>query len=73
MTKLAQAKLKQGYVSKAQPRTCMHCTHYKMDRMEVVNGFDLSRYNVDRHLRCGLGGFKVMKMGTCNLWERKLE
>lgn len=64
MSKQSEAKRKQGYVPKAIPQTCMNCFHFKKDT-EVRDGY-CGEYKEDKNLRCGLGGFAVKKMGTCN-------
>jgi hypothetical protein len=70
MSKQSEAKAKQGYISVLE-RACSNCAHFKRDRilpkMYVAGGrFDKEENKVDANLRCGLGGFAVKKMGTCN-------
>lgn len=71
MSKQSEAKEKQGYVPKMEPQACMNCANFKFD-----NGFhnqDLygERYPKVFNFRCGIGGFAVKKMGTCNEWSGK--
>ena len=66
MSKQATAKLRQGYVAKAQPRTCAYCRHFTREQIPMSTPW--RTYLKDTNLRCALGGFKVMKMGTCNAW-----
>jgi hypothetical protein len=66
MSKQSEAKEKQGYVPKLQPQACMHCKNFEHE--QVLMKTPWSSYTKDTNLRCKLGGFKVMKMGTCNEW-----
>jgi len=62
MSKQSDSKEKQGYNPKAAQRTCSTCTYYQSDIRP-------DEYNMERNIRCGLGGFAVKKMGLCNEWE----
>jgi len=66
MSKQSEAKEKQGYVPKAKPKTCVNCKHFAHEQILMKTPW--SSYTKDTNLRCTLGGFKVMKMGTCNEW-----
>lgn len=66
MSKQSEAKEKQGYVRKAIPQTCVNCASFKCDSQTGFGG-----YTIMRNLRCGIGGFKVMKSGTCNEFSGK--
>ena len=59
MSKQSQAKAIQGYRTK--PDTCTTCQHYR-SKIEAH-----SYGQVESERRCGLGGFAVNKMGTCNM------
>lgn len=66
MSKQSEAKANQGYVAKPVPKTCMNCQHYRsdlIDRPPTRNGVI---YTDEKNLRCGIGGFAVKKMATCN-------
>jgi hypothetical protein len=77
MSKQSEAKKKQDYVPKAIPQTCGNCGNLEQtpyyysvetnDRIEGLNP-DESKYALTYYdnLRCGIGGFAVRKMGTCN-------
>ena len=68
MSKQSDQKLFQGYVAKTK-RMCAHCKHFKSD---FIRETYLDRlWTRETNLRCGLGGFKVMKTGLCNAWEGK--
>ncbi len=69
MSKQSEAKEKQGYVSKAIPQTCVNCACFTNE--EIVMKTPWSSYTKSINQRCGIGGFKVMKMGTCDEWNGK--
>jgi len=69
MSKQSDAKAAQGYIAKAVPQTCGNCKHFQFERVNA-NAADMgkpmvSEYWVDANLRCGIGGFAVKKLGTC--------
>lgn len=59
MSKQSHAKAIQGY--RVKPDTCATCIHYQSKIDHVM------AYQVESEKRCGLGGFAVNKMGTCNM------
>jgi hypothetical protein len=64
MSKESEAKKKQGYVPKATPQVCMNCASYRSEiKTETEYGSTWEK-EVNKH--CAIGGFEVMKMGTCN-------
>lgn len=65
MSKQSEAKVLQGYVAKPVPKTCMNCQHFKSDNV-LSNTWMGKDYYKETNLRCGLGGFAVKKMATCN-------
>ena len=67
MSKQSEAKEKQGYTPKATPRTCATCGHFQMDTVERESFGQ--KWTEDKNLRCGIGGFAVKKMATCNMWS----
>lgn len=69
MTKQSEAKEKQGYIPKLKPPACVNCKNFTHE--EIIMKTPWSSYVKDTNLRCALGGFKVMKMGTCNEWSSK--
>ena len=71
MSKQSKAKQTQGYMPKAEPRTCVTCMHFQMDTIERESYGQT--WKEDKNLRCAIGGFAVKKMGTCNLWTTKQE
>lgn len=67
MSKQSEAKIDQGYEQKPVPRTCANCQHFKSDNvLSYVGHFDGKEYFKESNLRCGIGGFAVKKMATCN-------
>lgn len=73
MSKQSELKAKQGYVSKAAPRTCQNCSYFEFDRVQIrkPTEWDAEGWFEDKNLRCTLGGFTVKKMGTCNEFNPK--
>lgn len=80
MSKQSEAREQQGYVAKAIPLVCGNCAHYKFDNelpswMQEENikspGKWPDTYKQEQNKRCGLGGFAVKKMGTCDQWGGK--
>jgi hypothetical protein len=72
MSKQSDAKKKQNYVPKAVPRTCSTCKNFLFDHVQVISPHRYmppNGYWDDKNLRCGLGGFAVKKMGTCDCYE----
>ena len=67
MSKQSEAKNKQGYIRKLKPRACMNCKNFTHELILIKTPW--SSYTKDTYLRCTIGGFKVMKMGTCNEWS----
>lgn len=69
MSRQSEAKTRQGYVPKAEPATCMNCTHFAYD----MDWYDEAKqYPREVNLCCTLGDFAVKNMATCNLFERKI-
>lgn len=72
MSRQSKAKLAQGYVLKAIPKTCSTCLHLRMDIVPVLGMHGQpSEYTRETNLRCGLGGFAVKKMATCNEYAER--
>lgn len=67
MSKQGEAKAAQGYIDKVVPKVCSGCRHYKSDMFELKGAFGES-YKEEKNKRCGIGGFAVKKLGTCNEW-----
>ena len=68
MSKQSEAKYLQGYVDKAEPRVCMTCAQYRSVIVKA-NRHGYGGYSEEKNKHCGVGGFSVKKMGTCDLWE----
>ena len=68
MSKQQDAKKAQGYEPK--PRVCGSCAHFLSDIIDEPTKYNPS-YQRETNMRCGLGGFAVKKMGTCNQFEKK--
>ncbi len=72
MSKQSESKLSQGYEPKPVPKTCANCQHFKSDNaLSYVGAFDGKEYFKESNLRCGIGGFAVKKMATCNQFMEK--
>ena len=69
MSKQSEAKIQQGYVDKAVPKTCGQCLHFTSDTVTRTTIW-LEAYTIESNLRCSIGGFAVKKMATCNLFNK---
>jgi len=67
MSKQQDAKTAQGYTPKAEPTTCGNCIHFRSE----LDAPEKYGYQKEINIRCGLGGFAVKKLGTCNQWAKK--
>lgn len=63
-SKQEQAKQDQGYTKEL--KKCSNCKHFEFEVEVHRFGFEEKK-----KLRCGIGGFKVMKSAVCGLWEQK--
>lgn len=62
MSRHANAKVEQGYEPKPVLKVCENCLHFNpTGNYSEAFGNEL--------VRCALGGFKVKKKATCNLFE----
>lgn len=66
MSKQSDAKKQQGYVAKAIPKTCVNCSSF------LFETFNRNGWSEEKNLRCGIGGFAVKKMGSCNEFDPKI-
>lgn len=73
MSKQSDAKKKQNYQAKPIPKTCANCKHFLFDTVKTHEGttWRPEGWFADKNLRCGIGGFAVKKMGTCDSVEMK--
>lgn len=76
MSKQTDAKTRQGYSPKAVPHTCGNCRHCLPVMGEVLAYINPQSFMDGTHMvptqvsqKCGLGGFAVKKMGTCEVFE----
>lgn len=71
MSKISVLKEELGYNPKPDPRVCKTCAHFKSDIVtkEAYGG----KWTEEKNLRCGIGGFAVKKMASCDKWERSLD
>ena len=69
MSKQSDAKLRQGYVQSPIPTTCPNCNNYRSKKKERSGIF--STWIEESDKRCGLGGFAVKKMATCEKFQPK--
>ena len=61
----------QGYDPKPGSRTCGKCAHFTSNvRREPSRVYD-GYYTIETNQRCGIGGFAVKKLATCNKFEPK--
>lgn len=68
MSKQSMAKARQGYTPKAVPTTCATCEHFTSDKIIMTTPW--SKYTKETNVRCKIGGFKVMRMGSCLEWRK---
>lgn len=68
MSKQSDAKEKQGYTKVL--KTCGNCQHLSKET-ERLRGY-FGRYEIDKKLRCNIGGFAAQKMATCDRHELKI-
>lgn len=72
VSKQAQAKIEQGYVTKPVWPVCGNCDHFHSERRVVeTDHISGTEYTEEIGLRCGLGGFKVGKSGACEQHKKK--
>lgn len=69
-TKIAQAKERQQYTDKLIPSTCSNCAHFHSKVEEMPRQWG-GTWVKESNLRCGIGGFKVKKLGSCSEWAGK--
>lgn len=67
MSKQTDAKAAQGYQNKPVFPVCSNCRHFTSEAQVREGTF--STWTHETNLRCTIGGFKVMKMATCNEHE----
>jgi hypothetical protein len=70
-TKIAQAKERQQYTDKLIPSTCSNCAHFQSKVEERKSTWGNYTWTHESQLRCGIGGFKVKKLGSCSEWAGK--
>lgn len=68
MSSQSRAKSVQNYNAKAIPQTCANCANYKSEF--IVSTWN-PEYKQEKNLRCGIGGFAIKKMGTCDIFVGK--
>jgi hypothetical protein len=64
MSKQSEAKKHQNYNPKPEHACCANCESLTFD-VEKYIGYGKKEYENYKNLRCAIGGFKVMKRGTC--------
>ena len=69
MSKQSIAKAEQGYDPKPVWPICSRCANFRSN-LEQNDG-EYGSWTVETEIRCAVGGFKVMKTGTCKQWEEK--
>jgi hypothetical protein len=73
MSKVAKAKEVQGFQVKPIHPRCADCKNFSFDVIREKSTWGSAIYVSEKNLRCTLGGFKVGKNSTCNLFERKAD
>ena len=67
MSKVTEAKKKQGYVS--QPRSCGTCSRVRFDLVEVAKPY-LGLMIENKNIRCEIGGFAVKVNSSCDEYDK---
>ena len=67
MSKQADAKKQQGW--RKTPRTCANCKSFTSKVEQVKSEWSNHFWVKESELRCTVGGFKVGKRNTCDLWD----
>ena len=67
MSKQQDKRIMQNYRDKPVWPECRNCEHFKSDKVDVQG----TGWVEEKNLRCGLGLFKVAKLGTCDRHEPK--
>ena len=65
MSKQSDAKEKQNYRDKPKWPECRNCIHFMSDEFKDQH----TGWTSEANIRCNLGGFKVLKMATCDKHE----
>ncbi len=71
MSKQEEAKKSQNYRAKPEWQECRYCLYFRSDKVEMPAAGGGGTYVEEKNLRCFLGGFKVAKLGTCDLFVYK--
>lgn len=71
MSKQTDAKARQGYNLKPIMPVCSTCRYYT-SRMESGKTSWGAKWNQEKELRCGIGGFAIKKMASCDEWGLKV-
>lgn len=61
-----QEKAKQAQDYRKDPMQCSNCENFEFEIEKNQFG-----YIEQKKLRCGIGGFKVLRSAVCGLWEQK--
>ena len=72
MSKQSENKKAQEYQASPIVPTCSNCTFFE-SKMVRTYYTSLNYYDLEKNLRCGIGGFAVKKHGTCKLHLFKQE
>lgn len=72
MSAVSDAKAAQYYQPKPVHSVCGNCLHFTSKTEEIrYSSYGAGSWMREYELRCGLGGFKVGKAGTCNSWRAR--
>lgn len=69
MSRQAIAKITQAYDEKPLSPQCVNCRHYCSELRVASLWGQIYERTTKQH--CGIGGFKVKKTGTCQLFQWK--
>ncbi len=76
MSKISEAKEKQGYVGhfeQGTPPLCRNCSNFEFDLIDKSynSGYQIIEWIEQKSMRCAIGGFAVKKMASCDLFQKK--
>jgi hypothetical protein len=70
MSKIKEAKIRQGYTEHPEQKECGNCQNYTSVIVNNTGVFGGS-YTTEKNKRCTIGHFSVMKTAICNLWDKQ--
>ena len=73
MSKQSEAKKVQNYTPKASPAYCSNCQHYASEKEIKQSTWSGDKWEQEKNIRCGIGGFAIKKQGVCDLHVRVID